>query len=171
MSARRKKNIGPFLISTTLLAILFSPASADDRVVFQKLYAGQEYRPADNAMMRKIRRNEWDEIVVPEFSEIRCEKDAQFGIGYAIIWNGASLVNYEITMVYPHLAEEKFGKTSKNRQVTKRRNGFDKYQLLSYFWDLKMDELKDGDFVLIVHRDEAVLIRHIFMLRGCDPLG
>ena len=168
---RGRKMNRQLLISTMLLPILFFPASADERVAFWKLYAGDEYRPADNAMMRKIRRNEWDEIIVPEFSEIKCEKGAQFGIGYAIVWNGALLENYEITMVYPHLEKVKNGKTSSTRKLTNRRNEFDKYQLLNYFWSLKLDELKDGDFIFLLHRDETVLLRHVFMIRGCDRLG
>ena len=88
---------------------------------------------------------------------------------YYVIFDEAMTANYELTWHFPHLEKEK-GKTNRSTKITARMPVRPKkrWQVYHAFWNLRKDELKEGDFTLTLHRGEDVLVRHVFQIRGCE---
>ena len=160
---------GRIALSAILLVIFFTPASADDTFVLWKVYAGKfNSKDTEYVQWDEAKKNALAGAVISDVSEIECGRRARFGIIYVVFFEKPSPANFEATMHYPHLAKEKDGDTSHMRRKTIRRPPGKKFTLDTYIWSLDKDEMKDGDFELILHRDETVFIRHVFKVRGCN---
>jgi hypothetical protein len=174
MSSRKKTSAT--LFTALLLMVLSTPALADDHFFLWKVYAGKfrtsvrqgSYPFGSGPEIREFERNTRDGIVVADNSEIECSKRVIFGVIYHVMFERMGPANFEVTLHYPHLSEEKDGETSHMHRNTVVKPPRMRYATEWHSWTLDKDEMKDGDFVLILHRDETVFMRHIFKLRGCD---
>ena len=168
----------------TLLVLMFlsAQAAADEQFRLWKAYAGEfshtrasfQDRASEPVthlplpIRREIERNRRNNAVVPDVSVINCDRNTYFGIAYYVFFVGGSPANYDLTWYFPHLEKEK-GKASLSGKITARMyNQKVRGQLYEALWDLEKEELKDGDFVLILHRGDKVLLRHVFQIRGCE---
>ncbi len=168
-----------------LLALVFvvPHTSAGEEFLLWKAYAGEISTKRETleenysvptltlptAILREVEHNRRENIVIPDVSVIECESNKNFGIVYYVIFDEARAANYSLTWHFPHLEKEK-GKTSRSTKITARMAARPKrrWQLYRAFWDLREDELKDGDFTLILHRDDDVFVHHVFQIRGCE---
>ena len=161
---------------------LLPHAAADEEFWLWKVYAGEIYyssatyqddysEPATRLpapIRREIERNRKENAVVSDLSVINCGSNRNFGIVYYVIFDKARIANFDLTWYFPHLEKEK-GKASRSQKITARLSDKKRrWQLYKAFWDLEKDELKDGDFALILHHDDKVFVHHVFQIRGCE---
>lgn len=162
---------------------LLPNAAAGEEFLLWKAYAGEtvtsdvtheeEYsKPVVRLpipILQEVKRNKQENVVIPDVSVIKCESNKNFGIVYYVIFDEARTANFDLTWHFPHLEKEK-GKTSRSTKMTARMAARPKrrWQLYEAFWGLRKDELKDGDFTLVLHRGDDVFLHHVFQVRGCE---
>lgn len=185
MLVNSQKLIGRCRIPVLLVLIfVLQHAAAGEEFLLWKAYAGtisyssktyeDDYsKPASNlpnTILREIERNRQENVVIPDLSVIKCQSNRNFGIVYYVIFDEARTASFELTWYFPHLEKEK-GNTSRSTKITARMAGVNpnrRWLLYKAFWDLEKEDLKDGDFALILHRDDDVLVHHVFQIRGCE---
>jgi len=150
-----------------LLSVLTVPgqAVADYNFEIAKAFAGAY--STDKQLGDQMQRNVRSREPIPEYSVIECKRGQRFGVGYVIVFSSTAPANFEVVWEYPHLSEVE-GDSREVRQVTHRRPRKYAYDFDAEVRVLKKKHLIDGDFVVTLRRDEKILLRHVFHIRGCD---
>ena len=162
------RKFGGYMNRIPLLLALFalsSPAFADDDFFLWKVFAG-EYT-SYGAAWREVTVNTEDGVIVSDFSDIPCNRHVIFGIGYNVIFESFSPARFDLIWHFPHLADEK-GKTSHSHKISLQKFQKKRFRTSFAIWELDKDELKDGDFTLILYRGKKVFLQHVFRIRGCN---
>ena len=150
-----------------LLCVLTVPdqAVADDNFEIAKAFAGAY--STDKQLGDQMQRNVRSKEPIPEYSVIECKQGQRFGVGYVIVFSNTAPANFEVVWEYPHLSEVE-GDLRDVHQVTHRRPKKYAYDFGAEVRVLKKKHRIDGDFVVTLRRDEKILLRHVFHIRGCD---
>lgn len=144
---------GGYMNRIPLLLALFalsSPAFADEDFFLWKVFAG-EYT-SYGAAWREVTVNTEDGVVVSDFSDIRCDRHVNFGIGFNVIFENFSPARFDMLWLHPHFVNKK-GETSHSHKISLQRFPRKRFRTSFAIWDLDKDELEDGDVTLILHRD------------------